>query len=70
MRRLRSRRQRRTTSTIISARTSTDYFAIDARDGQKIVASIQAVEKAITIRGGKVDEGGSIALHGHCHSRA
>ena len=45
-----------------------DYFAIDARDGQKIVASIQAFEKAITIRGDKVEEGGStpytgIAIH-------
>jgi hypothetical protein len=44
-----------------------DYFAIDARDGQKIVASIQAFERAITIRGDKFEETGSpytgIAIH-------
>jgi von Willebrand factor type A domain len=44
-----------------------DYFAIDAREGQKIVASIQAFERAITIRGDKFEESGlpytGIAIH-------
>jgi Ca-activated chloride channel family protein len=48
-----------------------DYFAIDARDGQKIVASIQAFEKAVTIRGDKFEERGTpytgIALHAPDH---
>jgi hypothetical protein len=48
-------------------RNEYDYFAIDARDGQKIVASIQAFERAITIRGDKFEETGvpytGIAIH-------
>lgn len=44
-----------------------DYFVVEARDGQKIVASIQAVEKGITIRGDKYVESGlpytGIAIH-------
>ena len=44
-----------------------DYFIVEARDGQKIVASIQAFEKAITIRGDKFEETGApytgIAIH-------
>ena len=49
-----------------------DYFAIDARDGQKIVASIQAFDYAVDIRGDKFQEGGStpytgIALHAPDH---
>lgn len=44
-----------------------DYFVIEARDGQKLVASIQAFEKAITIRGDKYEESGlpytGIAIH-------
>ena len=44
-----------------------DYFVVEAREGQKIVASIQAFEKAITIRGDKFEEAGS-ALYRHRHS--
>jgi hypothetical protein len=44
-----------------------DYFAIEARDGQKIVASIQAFDKGISIRGEKFEESGlpyvGIAIH-------
>ena len=45
-----------------------DYFAIDARDGQKIVATIQAYDVGVTIRGEKFQEGkgspySGIALH-------
>jgi hypothetical protein len=45
-----------------------DYFAIDARDGQKIVATIQAYDVGVTISGDKFKEGGAppysgIALH-------
>jgi len=45
-----------------------DYFAIDARDGQKIVATIQAYDVAVEISGDKFKEGGAfpytgIALH-------
>jgi hypothetical protein len=44
-----------------------DYFVVEARDGQKIVASIQAFDKGISIRGEKVQEAGlpyaGIAIH-------
>ncbi|AMY08358.1 von Willebrand factor type A domain protein [Luteitalea pratensis] len=46
-----------------------DYFAIDARDGQKIVATIQAYDVGVKIRGEKFEEGkgefpySGIALH-------
>jgi cell division septation protein DedD len=44
-----------------------DYFTIDARDGQKIVASIQAFDYGINIRGNKIDKSSSvytgIAIH-------
>lgn len=45
-----------------------DYFAIDAHDGQKIVATIQAYDVGVTIRGDTFKEGGAypysgIALH-------
>ena len=45
-----------------------DYFVIDARDGQKIVATIQAYDVGVKIRGEKFQEGGAppysgIALH-------
>ena len=44
-----------------------DYFVVEARDGQKIVASIQAVEKGVTIRGDKFQKSGmrytGIAIH-------
>lgn len=33
-----------------------DYFAVDVRDGQKIVASIQSFDKGITVRGQQVQE--------------
>jgi hypothetical protein len=32
-----------------------DYFAVDARDGQKIAASIQALDYSVNIRSDKVD---------------
>ncbi len=32
-----------------------DYFAVDARDGQKIVGSIQAFDYGVSIRGDKID---------------
>jgi hypothetical protein len=46
-----------------------DYFAIDAHDGQKIVATIQAHDVGVRIRGDKFQEGqtppySGIALHG------
>jgi len=41
-----------------------DYFTIEARDGQKIVASIQAFERAVSIRGEKIDESGTIPYTG------
>jgi von Willebrand factor type A domain len=45
-----------------------DYFAIEARDGQKIVASIQAYDVGVKIQGDKFQEGrappySGIALH-------
>jgi hypothetical protein len=44
-----------------------DYFTIDARDGQKIVASIQAFDYGVSIRGNKIDKSSSvytgIAIH-------
>jgi hypothetical protein len=45
-----------------------DYFAIEARDGQKIVATIQAHDVGVVIRGDTFKEGGAppysgIALH-------
>jgi hypothetical protein len=45
-----------------------DYFVFDARDGQKIVATIQAYDVGVKIRGEKFQEGGAspysgIALH-------
>ena len=66
-RRLRSSRRRPTTSIIISARTSTTTSPSTSRDGQKIVASIQAFDKGVTIRGDKFVEEGApytgIAIH-------
>ena len=47
-----------------------DYFAIDARDGQKIVATIQAYDVGVTIRGEKFEEGKGVTLFGHCPARA
>jgi hypothetical protein len=45
-----------------------DYFFIEARDGQKIVASTQAYDVGVRIRGEKFEEGAvpysGIALHG------
>ena len=48
--RRRSRSKRRTTYHLDHHQREDeyDYFAVDARDGQKIVASIQAFEKAVT----------------------
>jgi von Willebrand factor type A domain-containing protein len=44
-----------------------DYFVIEAREGQKIVASIQCFDKGVRIRGEKVEESGlpyaGIAIH-------
>lgn len=44
-----------------------DYFVVEARDGQKIVASIQAFDKGVDIRGDKFAESGppyaGIAIH-------
>ncbi len=44
-----------------------DYFVVEARDGQKIVASIQSFDKGISIRGEKFEESGlpyaGIAIH-------
>jgi von Willebrand factor type A domain len=46
-----------------------DYFAVDAHDGQKIVATVQAHDVGVRIRGEKFEEGknppySGIALHG------
>jgi hypothetical protein len=46
-----------------------DYFAIDAHDGHKVVATIQAYDVGVRIRGEKFEEGhatpySGIALHG------
>jgi hypothetical protein len=47
-----------------------DYFAIEARDGQKVVVSAQAHDVGVRIRGEKIEEGQGhtpytgIALHG------
>jgi hypothetical protein len=44
-----------------------DYFAIDAKDGQKIVASIQAFDTGVNIRGDKIERSSwtyaGIAIH-------